>query len=142
MAVARATVVSPGSPTRYHPAMDAVAIPVLPCRDLDRALAFYGALGFRLVYEQGEPDPYAIVDLHGAEVHLFVAPGLEAERSLHGCYLRVFDADTVHREWSARGLPPTGLPRLGPLGDLPSGMREFELVDLDGNRLRVGHLIE
>lgn len=118
-----------------------VAIPVLACGDLDRALRFYGALGFELVYEQEPPDPYAILRFGGAEVHLAVTapppPG-----SLAGCYLQVPDVDAIHHHWGALGLPETGVPSLDLPADRPWGMREFTLVDPDGNRVRVGRLID
>jgi catechol 2,3-dioxygenase-like lactoylglutathione lyase family enzyme len=121
--------------------MDVTAIPVLPVRDLDATLAFYGALGFRLIFEQLEPDPYAIVELHGAEVHFYGTATPSPGAGI--CYLRVMDAGLVHRAWSAAAkLPATGTPSLGPLADRPSGMREFELVDPSGNRVRVGQMLE
>jgi len=122
--------------------MEIAACPVLPCRDLDATIRFYGALGFTLVYEQGEPDPYAIVELHGVEIHFFVRPDLDPERSIAGCYLRVGDVDRVERAWSSLGLPLGGIPRLEPAEDRASGMRELVLLDPDGNRVRVGQILE
>lgn len=122
--------------------MDVTAIPVLPCRDLDQTVAFYGLLGFGLVYEQEEPDPYAILAFGGAELHFHGAAGLDPTRATARCYLRVPDADAVHRTWRALELPAAGLPRLSAIADQPWGMREFEIVDPDGNRVRVGHVLE
>jgi len=119
-----------------------VAIPILPCRDLDRTLAFYGALGFSLDFEQLEPAPYAIVSFDEAELHFFVRPELEPPSVISGGYLRIENADAIHRAWSRLGLPASGAPSLGPIDDREWGMREFELVDPDGNRLRIGHRIE
>ena len=122
--------------------MEIAAAPVLPCRDLDRTLRFYGALGFTLVYEQEEPDPYAIVELHGVELHFFVHPDLDPTTSIAACYLRVGDVERVERAWSALGLAAEGTPRLEPAADRSWGMRELMLVDPDGNRVRVGQILE
>lgn len=118
------------------------AIPILPCRQLDATVAFYGLLGFTLEFEENEPAPYAILSLGGAELH-FAGIADPAQAGLHGaCYLRVPDADALHAHWRAAGVPDEGLPRLGPIDDRPWGMREFALVDPDGNMLRVGHLVD
>jgi catechol 2,3-dioxygenase-like lactoylglutathione lyase family enzyme len=122
--------------------VDVAVIPVLPARDLDATIRFYGALGFSLVYEQEAPDPYAILELHGEELHFFEHRALDPTTSITGCYLRVTDADALFRVWSTLGLGPTGLPRIGEIADRPWGMREFHLVDPSGNLIRVGHPIE
>ncbi len=122
--------------------MPATAIPVLPCRDLDETVAFYGRLGFELVYEQEEPDPYAILGWGEVEIHLFVPGADAAEAALGGCYLRVADADVVLRSWRTLDLPASGVPRISPIADRAWGMREFEVIDPNGNRVRVGHILE
>lgn len=120
----------------------ATAIPVLPCRNLDETVAFYGRLGFELVFEQEEPDPYAILGWGEVEIHVFGRAELEPGTTLAGCYLRVDDADVIYRSWRALDLPATGLPRISEIADRPWGMREFEILDPDGNRVRVGHILE
>ncbi|MCB1008676.1 MAG: VOC family protein [Acidobacteria bacterium] len=122
--------------------MEIAACPVLPSRDLDTTIRFYGALGFTLVYEQEAPDPYAIVELHGVELHFFGRPDLDPATSIAGCYLRVGDVGRVERAWSKLGLPAAGIPRLEPAADRPWGMRELALVDPDGNLVRVGEILE
>ena len=122
--------------------MNATAIPVLPSRDLDETVAFWGLLGFELVFEQEDPDPYAILAWGAVELHFFGHSGVEPAGSLAGCYLRVDDADVVHRSWRTLDLPGAGIPRLSEIADRPWGMREFEVVDPDGNRVRVGHILE
>jgi catechol 2,3-dioxygenase-like lactoylglutathione lyase family enzyme len=115
------------------------AIPVLPARDLRRTLAFYAALGF-----EGEllaADTYAIVTLGPVELHFFPHPELVPGENYAGCYLRVADVDGAHRLMGAAGLPKRGIPRLEPVGDKPWGMREFALLDEDGNLIKVGRPI-
>lgn len=122
--------------------MDITAIPILPCRDLDETVAFYGSLGFVLEFEQTEPDVYAILRLEEAEIHFFGYPGLDPAESYAGCYLRVSDADALYGAWSLRGLPSQGFPRLGPIADRPWGLREFHLLDPNGSLIRIGHILE
>ena len=122
--------------------LHATAIPVLPCRNLDETVAFYGRLGFELIFEQEEPDPYAILGWGEVELHFFGHDGLDPATSVARCYLRVDDADVVYRSWRTLDLPAAGLPRIAEIADRPWGMREFEVLDPDGNCVRVGHILE
>jgi catechol 2,3-dioxygenase-like lactoylglutathione lyase family enzyme len=122
--------------------MRATAIPILPCRNVDETVAFYGLLGFELLFEQPAPDPYAIVGWGDVELHFFSHPGLDPAGSIAGCYLRVADADRVHASWRSLGLPVAGIPRLSEIADRPWGLREFQVVDPNGNLVRVGHVLE
>lgn len=122
--------------------LHATAIPVLPCRNLDETVAFYGRLGFELIFEQEEPDPYAILGWGEVELHFFGHDGLDPATSVARCYLRVDDADVVYRSWRTLDLPEAGLPRIAEIADRPWGMREFEVLDPDGNCVRVGHILE
>jgi catechol 2,3-dioxygenase-like lactoylglutathione lyase family enzyme len=122
--------------------MDVTTIPILPCRDLDELLLFYGPLGFVLEFEQTEPDVYAILRLEEAEIHFFGYPGVDPATSIAGCYVRVSDADALYAAWSRLGLPAKGIPRLDAIADKPWGLREFAVVDPAGNLIRVGHILE
>jgi hypothetical protein len=56
------------------------------------------------------------------------------------CYLRLDDADRLYEEWDAVGVesdPATGSRLMAP-SDTDWGMREFALVDPNGNLLRIG----
>ncbi|HKB05178.1 MAG TPA: VOC family protein [Gemmataceae bacterium] len=114
------------------------AIPVLPARSLDETIAFYARFGFVVGFRQDQPAPYAILGRGMVELHFFGFPDLRPSDSYAGCYLRVNDVDKLHRDWSRVGLPATGIPRLGAVRDEPWGMREFALVDPNGNLVRVG----
>jgi catechol 2,3-dioxygenase-like lactoylglutathione lyase family enzyme len=118
-----------------------LAIPVLPAQSLDATLAFYARLGFAVGYRQDQPSPYAIIGRGPVELHFFGHPTLRPAESYAGCYLRVTDVDKVHRDWGALGLPAEGIPRLTAVRDEPWGMREFALVDPNGNLIRVGEEI-
>jgi catechol 2,3-dioxygenase-like lactoylglutathione lyase family enzyme len=111
--------------------------PILPSRDLPATSAFYERLGFE---ERGLwPGEYLIVMRREAGLHFFHSPSLDPYRSDAGCYLYVDDADSLHAEFSSLSLPSDGIPRLhGAPVDTDYGLREFALVDPDGNLLRIG----
>jgi catechol 2,3-dioxygenase-like lactoylglutathione lyase family enzyme len=114
--------------------------PILPSRDLAATADFYARLGF----EQAGlwPGEYLIVMRDEIGLHFFSAPDHDPATSDHGCYLYVPDADALFAEYSALGLPAAGIPRLhGAPGDTDYGLREFAVVDLDGNLLRIGSFL-
>jgi catechol 2,3-dioxygenase-like lactoylglutathione lyase family enzyme len=116
-----------------------VAIPTLPSRDLGATAAFYGGLGFAVESRFG--DEYLVLVRDGLELHFFGCPGVDPATTIAGCYLRVRDADAFHEAFAAAGVPrgTRGAPRLqGPPQDTDYGLREFALVDPDGNLLRIG----
>ncbi|MCR3770139.1 VOC family protein, partial [Pseudomonas aeruginosa] len=105
------------------------AIPTFPCRDLDSASAFYQSLGFHL----GARYPtYAILQRGALELHLSLFEALEPKTNCSAAYLRLEDAQALHRQAAALGLGGQGIPRITALEDQPWGMREFALVDPDG----------
>ncbi|MDB5572746.1 MAG: glyoxalase/bleomycin resistance/extradiol dioxygenase family protein [Hyphomicrobiales bacterium] len=119
--------------------MNGRAIPVLPVRSTHQTKRFYERLGFRDV---GHPDwshDYLIVRAGDVELHFFRWPDLEPESSAALCHIRVENADELHGMWSPLGLPQEGVPRLTPVADTPWGVRQFALVDPDGNCISCGH---
>lgn len=117
-----------------------LAIPILPSRSVPDTVAFYQRLGF-----EGGPHSfdagYAILRRGALELHFFAHPALVPAESWAGCYLRVQDVDSVYRAFAAHPLPGQGIPRLEAPQDKPWGLREFALVDPDGNLLRVGQVL-
>jgi uncharacterized glyoxalase superfamily protein PhnB len=106
---------------------------------LDGTLAFFKPLGFQGAVHAG--GGYAILTRGEVEIHFFAHPGLQPEESSAMCYIRVADVDRVQRDFTAADLPRTGIPRQDPLEDKPWGMREFAIVDPDGNLLRIGQAL-
>jgi catechol 2,3-dioxygenase-like lactoylglutathione lyase family enzyme len=116
-----------------------LAVPILPSRSLSDTVAFYRRLGFEGdVHEFGD---YAILTRGTVELHFFTHRALRPEESHAGCYLRVRDAAAWHRELSSAQLPLHGIPRMDPPEDKPWGMREFAVVDPDGNLVRIGQIL-
>ena len=113
--------------------------PILPVRDIERALDHYRALGFEgHPYdggeEEGEPATYAFMRLGADNIHLTRVEDLDPEASTSGCYLYVEDADELHAIWSDADVEG----RFTEPEDTPYGLREFAHIDPDGNLLRVG----
>ncbi|MCL5742990.1 MAG: VOC family protein [Acidobacteria bacterium] len=118
-----------------------LAIPTLPSRSVSATTEFYRKLGF-----EGGPHAfnaeYAILRRGAIELHFFTHRELVPAESSAGCYIRVMDVETIYRHFSASDLPRTGIPRMERLEDKPWGLREFAVVDPDGNQLRVGQILE
>lgn len=118
-----------------------LAIPTLPSRSIVETAAFYKRLGF-----DGGPhefnSAYGILRRGDIELHFFTHNELEPEQSSAGCYIRVLDVEKIYREFSAAQLPRHGLPRMDALENKAWGLREFAVVDPDGNLLRIGQIIE
>jgi catechol 2,3-dioxygenase-like lactoylglutathione lyase family enzyme len=110
------------------------SIPVLPSLDLDETIAYYTRLGFK-VWSQHDGD-YAILAREGCELHFFLMGHLDPKESFFGCYWRVDDAEGMHQELLALGVP-----NLHPVEEKPWGMKEFALIDPHGNLIRIGQEI-
>ena len=118
------------------------AIPVLPARDLAATLAFYERLGFVETGTTWDVYRYLIISRGQYELHFFEDPDVDPLTTATGCYLRVADADALYAEWEQIGVPhdaATGSRLVAP-GDTQYRMREFALVDPNGNLLRVGSI--
>lgn len=118
-----------------------LAIPTLPSRSIDATVAFYRGLGF----EGGAHDfnnAYAILRRGALELHFFTHKELVPAESSAGCYIRVLDVEAIYRDCLSTNLPSKGIPRIDTLQDKPWGLREFAIVDPDGNLLRIGQLID
>lgn len=113
-----------------------IAIPILPSRSLKDTLAFYQRLGFDgTIHTHGD---YAILTRGAVELHFFTHRELRPSESIAGCYLRVSDVESIDRAFASAGLPRTGIPRQDVIEDKPWRMREFAIVDPDGNLIRIG----
>jgi catechol 2,3-dioxygenase-like lactoylglutathione lyase family enzyme len=116
-----------------------IAIPILPSRSLNDTLAFYQRLGFEgHIHAHGA---YAILTRGSVELHFITHRELRPAESSAGCYIRVSDAESVYQAFAAAKLPRKGIPRQDALEDKPWGMREFAIVDPDGNLLRIGQTL-
>jgi catechol 2,3-dioxygenase-like lactoylglutathione lyase family enzyme len=117
--------------------------PCLPCRDLDPAVAFYEALGFRRTYRQLKPNPYAVVQRDDIHIHLFGMPDFDPAQSYGNVIVVVPDPDALYQSFAdglraAYGkIPVAGIPRLLRPRKKFGTVAGFSVVDIGGNWLRV-----
>jgi catechol 2,3-dioxygenase-like lactoylglutathione lyase family enzyme len=117
--------------------------PVLPCPDVDEAIAFYGALGLAASFRQVRPYPCAVVGRDDLTIHLAGIDGFDPANSYASVIVTVPDADATYAEWRD-GLrrhygrvPTVGIPRLLRLRRKAGTATGFTVVDVGGNWLRV-----
>src|SRR5688572_31941449 len=120
--------------------------PILPCRELDEALAFYEALGFTRTYRQLRPNPYAVVVRDELQIHLFGMPEFDPEQSYGSVIIVVPDPDQLYHSFAdglrkAYGkLPVAGIPRIIRPRKRFGTVYGFSVVDVGGNWLRVSKI--
>jgi catechol 2,3-dioxygenase-like lactoylglutathione lyase family enzyme len=110
------------------------ATPNLPSTDLDATAAFYERLGF----EKGFMDEGWLILTRGPIELEFFPAAVDPQTTIASCCIRAADLDGLHLAFAAAGLPADcwSAPRLTQPVTQPWGMREFALVDPDGNLLR------
>jgi catechol 2,3-dioxygenase-like lactoylglutathione lyase family enzyme len=122
---------------------DEVTIPILPCGDLDEAIAFYEALGFERTYRQTRPNPYAVVAREDINIHLFGLDDFDPAASTGNVIVAVPDPDELYASFAAGlraafgKLPSTGIPRILRPRKKFGTVRGFSVVDPGDNWLRV-----
>ena len=107
----------------------------LPARDFDVTVAFYGTLGFEVLYRD---DGWLILTRDGLEVEFFLHRDLDPFESWHSACVRVDDLEGLQATWQALdlGKDPMGRARgLETIGG-PGDVRFFALIDCDGSLLR------
>lgn len=121
------------------------AIPVLPVRAISDAARFYAAkMGFRIAYED---DGYALLARDQIEIHLWAATDTAweqreggkpvvsgAETFLAGtasCRVHADDIDALFESFRGADIIHPN----GSLADKPYGLREFAVLDMDGNMI-------
>jgi catechol 2,3-dioxygenase-like lactoylglutathione lyase family enzyme len=110
--------------------------PVLMARDVGVSAAFYGRLGFAVVFQDHPTAPrYAVVRRGPVELHLQWADGGQWEHPGDRPAYRFPspDVDALHAEFVASG--GVGLAGRGP-SDSSWGTREFHVRDPGGNVLQ------
>ena len=75
--------------------------PMLPCRDIDEAITFYEALGFKRTYRQVRPNPSAVVAREDFQIHLFGMDNFKPEDSYGSVIVVVPDPDALYNAFAA-----------------------------------------
>jgi catechol 2,3-dioxygenase-like lactoylglutathione lyase family enzyme len=124
---------------------DEIAVPLLPCADIDVMEDFYTALGFRRTYRQIRPNPYVAMQREDLHLHFFGMPGFVPADSYGTCVVVVNDVAALHRAF-ADGLrarfdkvPLAGIPRMTRPRPRRNndGVTGFSVVDPGGNWIRI-----
>ena len=108
----------------------------LGVKDMDRATDFYVVLlGFRKVFENGNPAGFVILQQDDAELHLTLQKNHRAA-DFNIAHMMVENIDRLHDLVQGRGLKVVKR-----LQDRDYGLRAFVFEDPDGNRIDVGQPI-
>ncbi|MHC2621399.1 catechol 2,3-dioxygenase-like lactoylglutathione lyase family enzyme [Bradyrhizobium huanghuaihaiense] len=119
--------------TNEHPMM-AGAATVFVVSDIAASLAFYrDVLGFEVTFEYGQPLSYVCLCRDEVGLHLLAASRTKRLAGQGGLCIFVRDVDQLYAEVSARGARLLNRPE-----DRDYGMRDFDVVDADGNQLTFG----
>jgi len=114
------------------------AATVIPVIDVSRSLAFYrDQLGFKVTFSWEDPPSYAVLKAgEHVQIHLSQRPQ-QAEAAAAGAgtmvYIFVQDIDGLYQAYSQREVAIHT-----PIGDRDYGMRDFDLLDPDGNIISFG----
>ena len=108
-------------------------LPELPLSDVPAGVAYYQKiLGFKINYAQDD-----VGVMYRDDVTLLLILRTEQHKGIGSCYAYIRDADTLHAELLARGANVQGEPI-----SQPWGLRDFRVLDLEGNRITFGQPFE
>lgn len=109
------------------------ALPNLPLSDVAAGVAYYrDVLGFKINYAQHD---LGVMDRD--DVTVLLVAKTERYAGIGGCYVYVRDADALHAELRAKGANIQGEPV-----SHPWGLRDFKVLDLEGNEITFGQPFE
>ena len=101
---------------------------------MTKSIAYYrDALGFAVTFEWGSPPTYACLCRDDVALHLLAAQRTKRLPGNGGLCVFVRDVDRLYADLLTRGAKPINTPQ-----DRDYGMRDFDVVDLDGNQLTFG----
>jgi catechol 2,3-dioxygenase-like lactoylglutathione lyase family enzyme len=110
------------------------AATVFTVRDIAKSLDYYrDALGFDVTFQYGEPTFYACLCRDEVSLHLIAARETKRLPGNGAICVFVKDVDAVHAELAKRGAQVIKAPE-----NYDYGMRDFDVVDPDGNQLVYG----
>jgi catechol 2,3-dioxygenase-like lactoylglutathione lyase family enzyme len=108
-------------------------IPEFPLSDIAAGVAHYrDVLGFKVNYAQ---DDFGILNRDNVSIALI--PRTDRHQGIGSCYVYIKDADALHAELVAKGAKVLDEPL-----SMPWGLRQFRVLDLEGNQLTFGQTFE
>ncbi|WP_342732976.1 VOC family protein [Bradyrhizobium sp. B117] len=117
-----------------EPVMMAGSATVFVVSDIAASLAYYrDVLGFEVTFEYGQPPSYACLCRDEVGLHLLAAAATKRLPGHGGLCVFVRDVDEICAEVSRRGARLLNRPE-----DRDYGMRDFDVVDADGNQITFG----
>lgn len=109
--------------------IESISAVTLATHDMPRAVRFYRALGFEVVYG-GEASPFTSLRAGGGHLNLAARPAQQRWSWWGRVIFHVADVDALYERARASGCHPTTAPR-----DAEWGERFFHLTDPDGHEL-------
>lgn len=111
------------------------AVPMLASLDEEASVKFYTeTLGFTF---HSAWDGYLIFSRDGVFIHLWPTKDPEHPKA-NGCYVNVDAVDELYAELEPKGIIHPD----GALQDMPWGMRQFSILDNNGNIIHFGEDIQ
>ena len=130
-AVAARLIAAGADPRERSPNRFESAVPILNVKNVPASIAYYvEKLGFQKEWDWDAPPTFA--GLRRDEVRLFLCQGAQGAP---GMWISIFihDVDALYEDYRRRG----AIIRQAPT-NFPWGLREMNVEDLDGHRLRFG----
>ena len=110
------------------------AATVFTVGDIAKSTDYYrDALGFGVTFQYGKPTFYVCLCRDEVSLHLLSAQETKRLPGHGSICVFVKDVDAVHAELARRGAKIIKPPK-----DYDYGMRDFDVLDLDGNHLAFG----
>ena len=110
------------------------AATVFVVNDIAKSLGHYrDVLGFAVTFQYGDPTLYVCLCRDEVALHLIAAHRTKRLPGNGAICIFVRDVDAVHAELAARGANIVKPPQ-----DYDYGMRDFDVLDPDGNQLVFG----
>jgi catechol 2,3-dioxygenase-like lactoylglutathione lyase family enzyme len=107
------------------------AVPILASLNEEASVKFYTEnLGFTF---HSSWDGYLIFSRDGVNIHMWPTKDPEIPKAT-SCYVNVTEVDKLYAELKEKGIIHPN----GDLTDMPWGMRQFSILDNDGNIIHFG----
>lgn len=130
-AISERLIAAGASPRERNANRFQAATPILNVRNVPASIAYYiDKLGFQLEWDYGSPPTFASVERDAVRIFL-----CEGGQGAPGTWISIFvqDVDALYQDYQRSG----AIIRQAP-ANFPWGVREMNVQDLDGHRLRMG----